>query len=135
MKIDSTNRQHALNIIKDDYPAVHETLARNWDKNFAVGFIDWGGFPGARPVGIQVDGEILNLAVGDFRKEHPHLSDPDVKIELHKKIDEFMRRKFPNDAVNAATEHVMPQALPPPLSREERYLLSVRQLPAEDTKK
>jgi hypothetical protein len=104
MKIDSTDRKHALDIIKADYPSVHSTLGRNWNRNFDVGFIDWGGFPMARPVGIQVDGEILNLSIGDFRKEHPKLSDQDVKMELHKKIDDFMRRKFPNDAVNAAAE-------------------------------
>jgi hypothetical protein len=104
MRIDSADRKHALDIIKADYPSVHATLARNWNRNFDVGFIDWGGFPIARPVGIQVDGEILNLAIGDFRKEHPELSDEDVEAELHKKIDDFMRRKFPNDAVKAAAE-------------------------------
>jgi hypothetical protein len=93
MQLDTSDRQRALNFIKEDFPEVHATLHDKWDQNFQVGFI--GNRVGAaRAIGIEVDGEVLNLAFDCNEVLRRGLSFEDGQSEHKEKIAEFMRRKF-----------------------------------------
>lgn len=100
-RIDTDNNARALLIIQEDFPRVAQALnLSNLDSRVAVGFIDTGKVSLSRPVGLEVDGEILNLSIADtwaeMRNRKASPDNREVQEQHQRRIDEFMKRKFPD---------------------------------------